>query len=109
MNWAMKLVPLSFLLGAVAGPLSMLVFQKLKRASTWLDSQEGWAKNAWFFVLAQAVGIISTMTQQGISCDMEVMTASACLAQFTPNVIKAIIVQLGAVVSFKLKKTNPNS
>ncbi len=81
----------------------MGVFQLLKHGSRWIDKQPAWAKNAWMFVLTQLMAVLATVSQQDLSCSVD-MTAAACLGQLTPAVIKGLIIQAGAWVSFKLKK-----
>lgn len=105
-GWLLGHIPTSFLLGAIAGPLAMFAFQWIKKLGGWIDSQPAWAKNAWMFVLTQVVAVIATITQQDVSCTVE-MTAAACLGQLTPSVIKGLIIQGGAWISFKLKKMQP--
>jgi hypothetical protein len=103
MNVLMKLVPTSFLIGAVAGPLAMFLFQYIKKLGGWIDAQPTWAKQAWLFVLTQIMALVATVAQADVSCTMQ-MTATDCLAQLTPSLIKGLIVQGGAIAAFKLKK-----
>jgi len=107
MNVLLKLVPTSFLIGAVAGPLAMFAFQYIKKLGGWIDSQPAWAKHAWMFVLTQAFAVGASVIGTNISCSVD-MSASDCLSQLTPAILKGLIVQGAAVVSFKLKKANPN-
>jgi len=103
MGALLKLVPTSFILGAIAGPLAMFLFQYIKKLGGIIDARPAWEKNMYMFVLCQVVGVIATLAGQDIKCTVD-MTASACVAQFTPNVLKAIVTQVGAVLAFKLKK-----
>lgn len=106
MNWLISQVPLSFLVGAVAGPIAMFLFQNLKKIGGWIDAQPKWAKQAWLFVLTQVMAIVATVTQTDISCK-DAVDATACLSVLTPAIIKGLIVQGAAVVSYKLKQSKP--
>jgi spore maturation protein SpmA len=106
MSWILSHVPTSFLLGAIAGPLAMIIFQNLKKIGGWIDAQPTWAKQAWLFVFTQVMAIIATVTQTDVSCAAS-QTATDCLAVLTPAILKGLIMQVGAIVSFKLKQAKP--
>jgi len=106
MNWLLSQVPASFVIGAVAGPLAMFVFQFLKKAGGLIDARPAWEKKAYLFVMCQVSALLATFLSAPVSCDAT-MTATACLALYSPAVIKGLIVQAGAMVSFKLKKMKP--
>lgn len=106
MNFLTKLVPISFLLGAIAGPLVMVVFQYIKKFRGIIDGQSAFAKNAWLFVFIQIFAVLQAVVSTDLpSCTMDMAGGiGACLDQITPAMIKGLIVQGGAIVSFKLKK-----
>jgi hypothetical protein len=106
MNFILSHLPTSFILGAIAGPIAMILFQNIKKIGGWIDSQPTWAKQAWLFVLTQLMAIVATVTQTDVSCSAA-PTATACLAVLTPAILKGLIMQVGAIVSFKLKQAPP--
>ena len=106
MNWFQSQA-FTFLLGAAAGPLAMIIFQNIKKAGGWIDAQPAWAKQAWLFVLTQGMALVATVTGNADIQSCSEMTATACLGQLTPSIIKGLIVQGSAIVSFKLKQSKP--
>jgi len=106
MNWFQSQA-MTFLLGAVAGPIAMFLFQNIKKVGGWIDAQPTWAKQAWLFVLTQAMALIATVVGTTDIQSCSAMTATDCLSQLTPAIIKGLIVQGAAIVSFKLKQSQP--
>ena len=106
MNWILSQIPMSFLIGAVAGPIAMFLFQNIKKIGGWIDSQPTWAKQAWLFVLTQLMAVVATLTQSDISCS-GLPDATSCLALLTPSILKGLVTQGAATIAYKLKQSPP--
>jgi len=103
MNWILAHAPLSFILGAIGGPIFMALFQLLKKAAV-VDSLAPWQKRAAVFVVAQVVTIGTAWTGQNITCATDAQSIMDCVNQLTPEVIKGIVLGGGALLSHYLKK-----
>lgn len=108
MNW-LQAKAFDFVIPMFLGPLVYLIVKYLKQVSWWIDSRSPAMKRT----LVAAVAILVTAGAQlagqpDISCDVGAENVTDCLAQFTPDAVKALLASATAFFLHYLKKQNPN-
>ena len=98
-----------FVIPMLLGPLVYLIVKYLKQISWWIDSRGPAIKRTLVVAVAILVTAGANLAGQPISCDVNAENVSDCLAQFTPEVVKALLASGTAFLLHHLKKQKPNA
>lgn len=108
MNWLQEKA-FSFVIPMLLGPVVYLCVKGLKGASGWIDRQGPALKRTLVVAVAILVTAGANLAGQPISCDTAAVNSADCLAQFTPEVLKAILASGVAMLLHYLKKSPPSA
>ena len=101
--WAIGIV-----IPMLLGPLVYLVVKYLKVISTWIDNQSATIKRTLVVAVAILVTAGANLLGQPINCDTAAASATECLNQLTPDIIKAVLASGIAFFLHYLKQSKPS-